>query len=149
MRVYLVDYVYIFIIKTLIRLVHPIRKKEPKYYENLNLGAIIISIYISIPAFALLGIMASYLNTNLNATYISISLAILHWLFMLVRYVHNDRWQNIERAIDQKHGKETRDVIFSIMILSYFIVATFYIASLMMSKGEAKQLFRSFLSIFS
>lgn len=143
MKVYYIDYWYIFNLKIAKRVI----PRVEDYTDRIHHLSIAITITSLIPLTTIIAVMPVWLEIDFNSIYL-VSILLFSITFIIYyRYIKGDSWQQIEQVIDQKRKTGKRDLYFSLITLFYFFIYSFSIILIVSCKEDVRYLFNSIATI--
>lgn len=128
MKVYLLDLWPVFVLKASRRSVSPLKFKYPLAFAKIVLiVAMCCFALTSLTIGSLIYLLANkFLGIgNGSLPYIVSGCLLLSLSFLFFRFLIDDRWFKIEKAVDEKYSQRNRDLVFFTYFLAYMFVHTF------------------------
>lgn len=121
MRVYIIDFWHIFIIKALGRIMKPTKKEDNEEFLGRMEHA---AMMIHIGTFASIAVSVFVFSNHVYdipfTRQIPTVLIVSCYVWLVFRHQKNEKWILIEKSIDEKYSKRKRDIIFSLLFIGFF-----------------------------
>jgi len=123
MKVYITDFWFIFLIKSLRRIMLPKLKEDPEVFNGrLENAAMALHIYSSLVLGLFVMSIAIQINDNQLNKYLAPTILICCYVWLYFRHLHKERWMIIEKNIASKFGRRKRDIIFFLVFCGFYFV---------------------------